>query len=645
MGETATARRAGPAVAVTSPGPAPRRRVLGALLLERGEVTAAQLATALEEQQRTRERVGRILARYGVDPGCIARALATQLRLDFAPPPLIPDPGAAELVDRDLATRLRAVPLELRDRVLRVAMADPLNLAAIDDLQFRTGRRVEVLVAEPGAVDAGLAAAYASEEVAALLARLRTEDDGDARSHDVGVLRRASEAPPIVALVQHLLERAHGARASDLHVEPGAGGLQVRARIDGALRQLVRLPGHLGAAMVSRVKIMAGLDIAMKRVPQDGRCALRLAGEDVVARVSTLPCVGGEKVVLRLLRGGRREPRLDELGLGDADRARLDALLLRSHGVILVTGPTGSGKTTTLYAALAALDREHRNIVTLEEPVEYRLPGVTQVQVQRRAGVGFASGLRAVLRQDPDVIMVGEMRDRETVEVGLAAALTGHLVLSTLHTNDAASAVTRLLEMGAPPYLIAGALIGVVAQRLVRRRCPDCGGPGTGPGAALRSGDSLDAGASRGPRTGAHTGAGGDVASRCGTCDGSGFHGRIGVFEVLAVSAAIRDLILGSAGAGHIRTTAVREGMRLLGEDARAKVGGGLTTAEEVRPLIASVGAERRCGCGATLRRSYVRCPECGKRLAARCSCGARLQQGWRWCPACGGDAPAGRRG
>ncbi|HEY8470632.1 MAG TPA: ATPase, T2SS/T4P/T4SS family, partial [Longimicrobiales bacterium] len=503
--------------------PEPTTRVLGQLLLADGVVDAAELAGALEEQRRTRERLGAVLVRRGLDARHVARALARQLRLAYAEPPLAPDRAALAAVDRGLAVRLRVLPLAVDGRTLRVAMADPLDTAAVDDLQFQTGRRVEPVVTTPRAIAEGLAAAYGvlvpaerapragnggahappvaiatgagaapghgDRATAGAAGAARdgaappadpgspTENEEWARrpaaaanagvaDDETGALVRASEAAPIVALVEQLLVRAVAARASDLHVEPTAAGLRVRARVDGALRELATLPAEVALAVVSRIKILAGLDISVKRRPQDGRAALGVHGRELALRVSTLPCEAGEKVVIRFLDPQDAARRLEDLGFRPEVGARFLRLLGRGHGVILVTGPTGSGKTTTLYAALGALDRDRLNITTLEDPVEYRLPGLTQVQVHARAGLTFAAALRAVLRQDPDVVMVGEMRDRETVEVGMAAALTGHLVLSTLHTNDAPGAIARLAEMGAPAYLVAGGLIGVLAQRL-----------------------------------------------------------------------------------------------------------------------------------------------------------------------------------
>ncbi|HEY0303795.1 MAG TPA: GspE/PulE family protein, partial [Longimicrobiales bacterium] len=340
------------------------------------------------------------------------------------------------------------------------------------------------------------------------------------------------------------------AGASDIHIEPATDSVTVRGRVDGVLRELLTLPPHTLPAIVSRIKVMGALDISIKRKPQDGRTTIRLGSREVFARISTLPANGAEKVVLRLLDGMQHFTSLTELGMSDKALGDLRRMLGHPHGVILVTGPTGSGKSTTLYAALSELDRQTRNIITLEDPVEYKLKGVTQVQVDRRAGLSFPRVLRAVLRQDPDVIMVGEMRDRETVEVALAAAMTGHLVLSTLHTNDAPSAITRLFDMGAQPYLIAATVIGVVAQRLVRRTCRACNGTG------------------------------------CPDCGSAGFRGRAGVYEVMTVDGVMRALIGRRGSADAIRKSARENGMESLAEDARQKVAAGLTTVAEAAPLL-----------------------------------------------------------
>lgn len=538
-------------------------RVLGQLLVAAKTISEEELAQALRLQRVTRERIGDILIKRGLPPRCIAQALAQQLRLSYVEPPLQPDASAIQLVDRATATRLRIIPLTVRDKLLRVAMADPLDVAAVDDLQFRTGRRVEPVVAEPAAIETALAS-YEPEALAALLTRIPVRTQTIENDEE---LLRASEAAPVVGVVDHIFSAAVRAGASDIHIEPAVERVVVRVRVDGVMRELLSLPGHTSAAIVSRIKVMAALDISIKRKPQDGRTALRMAGRELSVRVSTLPANGGEKLVLRLLDGTQQFAALDQLGMQEAALSEMRRMLRHPHGVILVTGPTGSGKSTTLYSALSELDRAARNIITLEDPVEYKLSGITQVQMHRRAGLTFPRALRAALRQDPDIIMVGEMRDRETVEVAMAAAMTGHLVLSTLHTNDAPSAVARLLDMGAAPYLIAGSLIGVVAQRLVRRICAECQGAG------------------------------------CATCALAGYRGRIGMFEVLPVDAPLRDLIMRRAGTQTLREHARQHGMVTMAEDAERKVAAGLTTSTEAAPLLSLL--ERPvapiCACGKNL--------------------------------------------
>jgi type IV pilus assembly protein PilB len=603
--------------------------MLGRVLVESGAVSDAQIQAALEEQRETRERLGGILVRRGVDPEAVARALARQLRLAYAPPPLRPEPSALALVPRALALRLALLPLAATARTLRVAMADPLDASAIDDLQFRTGRRAEPVVATRATIAGAQAEAYGAEAARRVIDRLGpapvTAGPRAEKGTAADLLRHESEAPPIIAAVELLLERAAALGASDIHVQPDGGALVVRARVDGVLRRILELPAGSAAAVVSRIKIMAGLDIAVKRRPQDGRCAVTAAGRPVELRVSTLPAAGGEKVVLRLLDRGDRRPSLPALGLGGLLGARLERALDREHGLFLVTGPTGSGKTTTLYAVLESRDRVGRNVVTLEDPVESRLEGLAQVQVQPLAGLTFATALRSVLRQDPDIIMVGEMRDRETAEIGLAAALTGHLVLSTLHTIDAPGAVSRLVEMGAPRYLVAGGLVGVLAQRLVRRLCADCRTVVPARGEELHH-LGLPA-PTHLPR-----------AVGCARCGQTGYRGRVGIFELLQVDAAVRELILDGAPADAIREASPAAGMVPLPRDAWAKVEAGATTLEEIRPLLSLLAdATAACrSCGSALGRGHLFCPLCGGGVARRCHCGAAAGPHWRFCGACG---------
>ena len=602
-------------------------RVLGRLLVTAGAATEAEVAAALEEQLRTRERLGEVLVRRGMDPEQVARALARQLQLPYAPPPLAPDTAALRLVRPELARRLRVLPLALTERGVRIATAEPLDLNGLDDLQFQSGRRVEPVVASAVAIERALGTAFGQREVQAVLDRLPGRPvPTSAGVPEDGELRQAAEAPPIVALVELVLERAVAMGASDVHFEAGAP-TRVRTRIDGVLREVLRIPEHAAPAVVSRLKVMAEMDIAVRRRPQDGRAAVRVGGRELSLRVSTLPSSLGEKVVLRLLDPENAARPLDELGLDSDVRDRFLRLLSRPHGLLLVTGPTGSGKTTTLYGALAILDRERRNIVTLEDPVEYRLPGITQVQVHPRAGLSFAKALRAVLRQDPDVVMVGELRDRATLEVALAAALTGHLVLSTLHTNDAAGAVARLLDMGAAPYLVAGALVGVLAQRLARRLCPECRAERRFPAAELAAVGL--------PAVDLHAFA----AAGCPRCGGHGYRGRIGIYELLAADSRLRELVLRRAPVDALREAARDAGTATLGQDAWRKVTAGATSLDEVRPLLALIAEEAPIcpACGAPVRRDFLACPACAARLRRKCArCGTLQEDRWRCCPACG---------
>lgn len=452
-------------------------KILGRLLVEGGVVTEEGLARALREQRVQGLRIGETLVSLGLcQAEDVARNLAVQLSLPYAAPPLEADPAAATLVDPSLCRRRILAPLSSTARTVTVAMGDPLDLDAVSDVQFQTGRRVEAVVASPRAVlellerapDHGL-----TSLVAELPDDLRLDGGDGARA-----LEAATRSAPVVRLVDRILTDAVTCGASDIHIEETGADVRVRYRIDGLLRQAVDLPAASRRAVLSRIKVMAGMDISVRRRPQDGRIPFRPAGRSLTLRVSTLPVNGGEKAVVRILDPHAAPRSLDALGLSAADLGRVRSLLAVGEGVILAAGPTGSGKSTTLFAALSELDGECRNLVTLEDPVEYRLPGANQVQVDPRAGLGFAAALRSVLRQDPDVVMVGEIRDRETAEIAMTAAVTGHLVLSTIHTTDAPGALTRLLNMGVPPFLVAGGLRGVIAQRLVRRACTACRGRG-----------------------------------------------------------------------------------------------------------------------------------------------------------------------
>ena len=577
-------------------------RILGRLLVGERLLSEADLARALDAQRGSGKRLGEVLLSLKlIDESALARSLATQLSLPYQEPPLPLDPAATALVRVELARGRAVLPLSITPRRLRLAMADPLDLAAVDDVRFQTGRAVEPVVATASAVADGLDRAYGGRIDALLDALPRGE--GQEREGDERELEAAARSAPVVRLVDHVLERAVDQNASDIHIEEHGGDVRVRYRLDGLLQEAMEIPRSARQAVLSRIKIMAGMDIAVKRRPQDGGLALAREGRRLTLRVSTLPVNGGEKAVCRILDPLKAPSDLGRLGLSVHDLRRVRAVIKGGQGVLLAAGPTGSGKSSTLYGALQEVDRTTLNVVTLEVPVEYRLDGVNQVQVDPRAGLTFPAALRSVLRQDPDVIMVGEIRDRETAEIAMAAAVTGHLVLSTIHTTDAPGAITRLLNMGVPPFLVAGGLSGVIAQRLVRKVCSACQG---------RKSDG------------------------CGRCR-NGYTGRTGVFQVLVMTDALRDEVVGAAATGTLRRLAEDAGMGTILEDARRKAAEGVTTPHEVgRVLATDPGASLPCNaCGGETPTGAFACPSCGSVRARRCACGGRLQAGWRFCAWC----------
>jgi general secretion pathway protein E len=417
----------------------------------------------------------------------------------------------------------------------------------------------------------------------------------------------STASPPVPQILDRLIRQAVARGASDLHLEPGRKQIQVRERVDGILRPVPGVPPVSGSALVSRIKVLAGMDIAVRMRPQDGGFPMVYRGRSFALRVSTLPLEDGEKAVLRILASDDTPSRLDELGLDGSPLTRLRRILRGRQGVVLAAGPTGSGKSSTLSAAIAELDREALNVVSLEDPIEYRMDGVSQVQVRPQAGLTFPTALRAVLRQDPDVVMVGEIRDRETAEIAMGAAITGHLVLSTVHTMDAPSGIARLLQMGVPPYLVAGGLAGIVAQRLVRRICVSCQGDPAG----------------------------------CSRCP-DGYRGRTGIFQVLTMNEALREEIVRGAPTALLRRRARGAGMGSMAEDARRKVAEGVTSPHEVaRVLREDPGTVFPCRrCQAPVPPEAAGCPFCGGPTAPHCSCGERLRREWHYCPSCLRQAP-----
>ena len=618
---------------------------LGDLLIEGNVITAEQLEKAIVEQRRSGHLLGATLMRLGlVTEDALVHCLQRQLGL-----PLIDlnevaiDDQAISFVKEDVAKKYGAIPVEIQARsTLIVAMGDPLNVAALEDLRFHAGMFIQPVLARPSQIDEAIERYYhidtSMNEVIQNIIHTDTEVvitavDEDEQAQAIDDLIREAEGRPIVRLTNWLLHRAVEERASDIHIEPQDRELVVRLRIDGLLQEVQRLPKWTQGAIISRIKVLAELDIAEKRQPQDGRLAVEISGRRIDMRVSTLPIMNGEKIVIRVVDQKHAVLGLTDLGLQDDDLARLKRFLVRPQGILLVTGPTGSGKSSLLYAALRYLQHETKNLVTVEDPVEHQIPGINQVQVDERSKKTFPSALRAILRQDPDVIMVGEIRDTETAKIAFRASITGHLVLTTVHTNDAASAVTRLIDLGLEPFMVASALLGVVSMRLVRTLCPRCR-------------EVYEANASNLNRLMPGTRDEGTVTLHrgrgCSHCHNTGYHGRTGLFEVLDVDDQLRSLVIANSPDSVIRQAAIEAGMRSIGEDGLKKVLAGMTTLEEVsRVVYLTDQTGKMCGsCRTVLSQEYEYCPSCGEFVGDHCeSCRHRLQSAWTYCPYCGADS------
>jgi len=549
-------------------------RLLGEILVAVGVTTPDVIASALVRAQASGERLGEALVAMGAaTKEDVLRALAQQQNVPFVGRDELPSP--LPVVKNLSAKYLRqyvVCPVSVDGGVLTVATAEPLNPVVLDDLRHSTGLAIRVVVSPPDGILEAIDRTY--DGVATPLQRIvegledeRAPEDAE----DVNHLRDMAFEAPVIRLVNLLVENAIAAEASDIHIEPFEDTLRVRYRIDGVLFDQESPPRRLRDAVTSRVKLMAEMNIAERRLPQDGRIRVSLHGRRVDIRVSTIPTVHGESIVMRLLDRASVFLSLERLGFSADTLRRFDHLIQRPHGIILVTGPTGSGKTTTLYAALDKINSPDRKIITVEDPVEYQLKGVNQIAVKPKIGLTFATGLRHIVRQDPDVILVGEIRDLETVEIAVQASLTGHLVFSTLHTNDAPAAITRLQDMGAEPYLIASVLEAVLAQRLVRRICQACREPDVPVAADLEAlGVAVDAGAKLWRGRG------------CEECRGTGYRGRSGIYELFPITEDVRSLILRRASSREIRRHAVEAGMVTLRLDGWLKACQGLTTVEEV---------------------------------------------------------------
>ena len=555
------------------------RNQLGTLLLERGLVTQEQLDTALEEQRQSRKSLGRVLIDAGiVSEGDLVSTLAARIGLEFVDlGDYTIDPSAVALISDSLARRFQAVPVGWDDNRLVVAMADPSNVVAIDDIRTITGAEVKTVVATRGAILEALDRHHRmegnAEDVSALAASEMEADD------DLSRVKEVTEDAPIVKLVNLLISQAVADRASDIHIEPTEVDVRVRYRIDGVLHEVMRSPKNIQSGLISRLKIMADLNIAERRVPQDGRMSGLIAGKAVDLRVATLPTVYGEKVVMRILDKSTALLDLRDLGFDEDALVRYETAYRKPYGTILVTGPTGSGKSTTLYATLNAVNDTAKNIITVEDPVEYRLAGINQVQVNTKAGLTFAVALRTILGSDPDIVLLGEVRDKETATIAIEAALTGHLVLTTLHTNDASSTPTRLVEMGVEPFLVGSALDCIVAQRLARRLCPKCKDAYVPEAAELGTLGWDPETADELPTL--------YRAAGCGACGRTGFHGRFSIQEVLLVTEEVERLIVDRAHTEDIKKVALAQGMKTLRQAGLTQAFAGQTSIEEILRVVA----------------------------------------------------------
>ncbi|RKY03495.1 hypothetical protein DRP77_05995 [Candidatus Poribacteria bacterium] len=561
-----------------------RRRRLGDILLQEGLITERELGEALEEQRRTGDRLGEILVKRGlITFQQLGKALEKQLGIPYVNLSEVEiHPQVARLIPEELARRYTCIPVKIENNWLYVAFSPPISLKTVEEIKLRTGLRIRPMIATRTEILKAINHYFSVDQAA-------KQAIADIRFHELAPSGEEEELEalvklgedPVIELVDYIIQGAINAGASDIHFEPQYPEMRVRYRIDGVLHDVTVIPKYVEQAVISRIKVMADMDIAEKRRPQDGHISIEKDGRELDIRVSTVLTVNGEKVVMRILDKEALKMELEEIGLSEEDERRVKSLIARPHGMLLVTGPTGSGKTTTLYSILRKFDSKELNIITIEDPVEYKLDGVNQIQVNPAIDMTFAKALRTILRQDPDIIMVGEIRDVETADIAIQAALTGHKVLSTVHTNDAPSAIVRLMDMGVEPYLIAASVNGVISQRLVRVICPECKEEYVPSEEEIAK---LGIEPKRAAEIRLFRGKG------CRFCFHTGYKGRTGIFEVMEISERIRRLIVERASTDEIREAAVEEGMRTLRQDAVAKVLKGITTVEEIDRVIFAEG-------------------------------------------------------
>lgn len=551
---------------------------LGDILIESGFLTAAELAEALSVQKESGKRLGEVITEMGLMTEFdILRAVSSQYNYPIIDLTGIEvDPKATALLDEKYCTENTVVPIGFDNDQLVVAIDDPLNILVQDDLQFRTGYQIVLMLATRTGIIDTIKVNYGRESAAKAAQELNEDFDTDDLAGISDEISEAVNSAPVVKLVNSMIEYAIRAGSSDIHIEPMEDRVRVRIRIDGVMQEIMSNPLNAREAIVTRIKILGGMNIAEKRIPQDGRIQTDINGQPVDMRVSILPCITGEKIVIRILAKNDGNLNRKYLGISDHNNALIDKIIKVPQGICLISGPTGSGKTTTLYTLLAEKNDPETNIITVEDPVEIRIPGLNQVQVNAKAGMTFASGLRSILRQDPDIILVGEIRDGETAEIAMRAAITGHLVFSTIHTNDAVSSINRLIDMGLEPYMVSSALVGVVSQRLVRRICTGCRKTyepdeteiemfHLEPGQKLYRGEG------------------------CTDCNGSGYKGRIAIHEIVVMTKAMKTLLEKRASEEEMRQLAVKEGTQMLADSAAALCLEGITTVDELNRVAYSI--------------------------------------------------------
>ena len=556
-----------------------KKKRLGNILVEAGFITEDKLNKGLEKQKNndTEKRIGEILKEMNfVDESNVVEALEFQLGIPQVDlDDMIIDSEIVKEISQLMAEKHEAIPINKNNNTLTVAMADPLDVMAIDDIQLKTGYEINPVIALESEIDRVLKQYFGNENlVNEFVNRKKDEELEVVSDEEVEELKKMVDEAPVVKLANNIIRDGVKVSSSDIHIEPMEEEIRIRYRIDGILYTEMNVPKDIHAALVSRMKIMADLDIAERRIPQDGRIQIIVDDKKIDLRVSTLPTVKGEKIVLRILDKNNLMLDLNQLGFSSEHKIMFKEMINQPHGMVLITGPTGSGKTTTLYSALSTLDNSDENIITVEDPVEYRLEGINQVQTNTKAGLTFAAGLRSILRQDPDIIMIGEIRDKETAEMAVHSALTGHLVFSTLHTNHAAGALTRLMDMGVEPFLVASSVSGVMAQRLVRTICPEC---------KIKESDPLVD-----PEIEDYLGAGKDSIELykgvgCRECNNTGYNGRSAIHEILRITPKIKEMVVNGASAEKIEEVARKEGMDTLESAGLLKVSEGLTTLEETK--------------------------------------------------------------